>query len=63
VYVLEATLTLEARGGAAREYKTGEAFIENIDLAHHGFNRGSTPLKVLAVIVGEEGKRNTINVK
>ena len=63
VYVLEGTLTLEAQGGAAQEYKAGQAFVEDMNLLHQGFNRGSAPLKVLAVVVGEEGKPGTINAK
>src|SRR5262245_17111404 len=63
VYVLEGTLTLQAQGGAVQEYKAGEAFVEDVNLLHQGFNRASTPLKVLAVAVSEEGKPATINAK
>ena len=63
VYVLEGTLTLQAQDGAAQEYKTGEAFVEDVNLLHQGFNRASTPVKVLAVAVSQEGKPATINAK
>jgi quercetin dioxygenase-like cupin family protein len=63
VYVLDGTLTMQAQGGATQEYKTGEAFVEDVNVLHQGFNRTSTPLKLLAVVVKEEGKPATIDAK
>jgi quercetin dioxygenase-like cupin family protein len=63
VYVLEGTLTVQVQGMAAREYKPGQAFLEDINHWHQAFNKGSTPTKILVVFVGEEGKPTTIAAK
>ncbi len=63
VYVLEGTLTVQAEGGQPREYKPGQAFMEDINHWHQAFNKGTTPVKILVVFMGEEGKPTTINAK
>lgn len=63
VYVVEGTLTVQAQGGAAREYKPGQAFLEDVNHWHQAFNKGSAPVKILVVFVGEEGKPTSINAK
>ena len=63
VYVLDGTLTVQAQGGEPREYRPGQAFIEDVNHWHQAFNRGSTPVKILVVFTGEEGKPTTINAK
>jgi quercetin dioxygenase-like cupin family protein len=60
VYVLEGTLTVQAEGMEARTYKPGQAFLEDINHWHQAFNKGTTPVKILVVFAGEEGKPTTI---
>lgn len=63
VYILEGTLTVQAQGMEPREYKPGQAFLEDVNHWHQAFNKGSTPAKILVVFVGEEGKPTTVNAK
>jgi quercetin dioxygenase-like cupin family protein len=63
VYVLEGTLSVQAQGMEARDYKPGQAFLEDVNHWHQAFNKGSTPAKILVVFVGEEGKPTTITAK
>jgi len=60
VYILEGELTVEADGQQPRTYKAGQASLEEVNTWHNGLNRGSGPLKFLAVFAGEEGKPVTI---
>jgi quercetin dioxygenase-like cupin family protein len=63
VYVVEGTLTVQADGGEPREYPAGKAFIEDVNHWHQAFNKGTAPVKILVVFMGEEGKPTTINAK
>ncbi len=63
VYVLEGTVTVQAEGAQARDYKPGQAFLEDINHWHQAFNKGTTPVKILVVFVGEEGKPTTVTAK
>jgi quercetin dioxygenase-like cupin family protein len=63
VYVLEGELEVQADGSQARQYKTGDAFLESVNKWHQAHNNGSTPAKILVVFVGEEGKPSTVNAK
>ena len=63
VYVLEGTLTVQADGGQPREYTSGKAFIEDMNHWHQAFNKGTAPVRILVVFMGEEGKPTTINAK
>lgn len=63
VYVLEGALTVQADGAEPREYKPGQAFLEDVDRWHQGFNRGTAPVKILVVFSGAEGKPTTINAQ
>ncbi|HET7876285.1 MAG TPA: cupin domain-containing protein [Methylomirabilota bacterium] len=63
VYVLEGTLTVQAQGGQPREYKAGQAFVEDVNHWHQALNKGGTPVKILVVFAGEQGKPTTINAK
>jgi len=63
VYVLGGTLTVQADGGQPREYPAGKAFIEDVNHWHQAFNRGTAPVKILVVFMGEEGKPTTINAQ
>jgi quercetin dioxygenase-like cupin family protein len=63
VYVLEGTLTVQAEGGQPREYKPGQAFVEDVNHWHQAFNKASAPVKILVVFTGEAGKPTTITAK
>jgi quercetin dioxygenase-like cupin family protein len=63
VYVLEGTITVQADGGQPREYAAGKAFIEDVNHWHQASNKGTAPVKILVVFMGEEGKPTTINAK
>ena len=63
VYVLEGTITVQADGGEPREYAAGKAFVEDVNHWHQAFNKGTTPVKILVVFMGEEGKPTTINAQ
>ena len=63
VYVLEGTLTVQADGGPPREYAPGKAFLEDINHWHQAFNKGTAPVKILVVFMGEEGNPTTINAQ
>ena len=63
VYVLEGTLTVQADGGQPREYRPGQAFLEDVNHWHQAFNKTSESVKILVVFMGEEGKPTTINAR
>ena len=63
VYVLEGTLTVQADGGQPREYRPGQAFLEDVNHWHQAFNKTSASVKILVVFMGEEGKPTTINAR
>ena len=59
-YILEGTLAVVTEGHGEKVFTRGEGFMEVIHTWHNGFNRGTTPVRILAVFVGEEGKPNVI---
>ena len=63
VYILEGEVELQSHGGQPHRYKAGEAYIEALNHQHQLFNKGSVPVKVLVVFVGEEGKPTTVTAK
>ena len=60
IKVLEGTITLQADGGPPREYKPGQAYIEDINHWHQAFNKTSSATKILVVFAGVQGKPTTI---
>lgn len=60
LYVTEGELTYEVDGQPPKLYKPGQAFVEGVRVWHNAINRGSGPLKFLAVLHGEEGVPTTI---
>ncbi len=63
VYVLEGTIIVQAQGGEPREYKAGQAFIEDVNHWHQASNKGGAPVKILVIFAGEQGKPTTVNAK
>jgi len=59
-YVLAGELTVTYEGTGERTYRTGEAFMEAVGTPHSGRNRGTVPMRVLAVFMGAEGLANTV---
>lgn len=62
-YILSGTLTVNYGKHGTRTYKTGDAFMEAMDVAHYGINNGKEPVKILAVYMGAQGAKNVIPVK
>ena len=62
-YILSGTLTVNYGTHGTRTYKTGDAFMEAMDVAHFGINNGKEPVKILAVYMGAKGAKNVIPVK
>ena len=60
VYVLEGTLTVDIEGHGQKVYTQGQSYLEAINHWHNGLNRGTSPVKVLVVFAGEEGKANLV---
>ena|SRR5436309_1986490 len=63
VYVLDGTITVQTDGGEPREYTPGKAFVEDVNHWHQALNKGTAPVRILVVFMGEEGKPTTINAK
>lgn len=60
VYVLEGSLSVQTEGAEARNYETGDAFLESVGKWHQAFNKGDQPAKILVVFMAEEGKPTTV---
>ena len=60
VHVLEGTVTVEMEDGTRHEFQAGKAFLEATNTWHNAKNMGKTPIKLLVVTSGEEGKSNLI---
>jgi quercetin dioxygenase-like cupin family protein len=59
-YILEGTLTVAIDGHGEKAFTAGQSLIEAENIWHNGMNRGKTPVKILAVFVGERGTPNVI---
>jgi quercetin dioxygenase-like cupin family protein len=59
-YILEGELTVDYGAKGERTYRTGEGFMEAMNERHNGRNSGQGPVKILAVVIGEEGVRATL---
>ncbi len=56
MYVLEGTLVVELEDGTQKQYKSGEALVEDVDVWINNKNPGTTPTKFISVILSEKGK-------
>jgi quercetin dioxygenase-like cupin family protein len=63
VQVLEGTVIVQADGGKAREYGPGQGWLEDVALTHQAWNKGKTPVKLLVVFMGEQGKDIMVQMK
>jgi quercetin dioxygenase-like cupin family protein len=59
-YVLDGTVTVAIDGQGEKVYSAGQGFIEAMNIWHNGMNRGTKPVKILAVFVGAQGKPNVV---
>ncbi len=59
-YILEGTWTAAIEGHGETVYRPGQANVQPVNTWHNGINRGATPVKILVVAMGEEGKPTLI---
>jgi quercetin dioxygenase-like cupin family protein len=59
-YVLEGDLTVDYGEQGTRVYRAGEAVYEAINISHNGQNLGNVPVRMLVVIAGAKGARNSV---
>jgi quercetin dioxygenase-like cupin family protein len=62
-YILDGELTVDYGAHGRRTYRTGEAFMEAMDVAHFGVNTGTQPARLLAVYMGAAGAEDVIPAK
>jgi quercetin dioxygenase-like cupin family protein len=51
-YIMEGELTVDYGSQGTKLYKTGEAVMEAMNWVHEGMNKGTVPVKILAVYMG-----------
>jgi len=61
-YVLEGALTVDYGSKGIKTYKAGDSWMEAMNWPHDGINKGTVPVKLLAVYMGGGDKKNTIAV-
>jgi hypothetical protein len=54
-YILEGALTVDYGDKGTHTYSTGEGLLEAINWPHNGMNRGTVPVRLLAVYAGANG--------
>jgi quercetin dioxygenase-like cupin family protein len=59
-YILEGELTVDYGAHGVRVYRAGQAFMEAMEVAHFGINRGAQPVRLLAVYMGAKGADDVI---
>lgn len=59
-YVLEGELTVDYGSKGTRTYKAGDSWMEAMDWPHNGMNKGTAPVRLLAVYMGGGDKANTV---
>ncbi len=62
-YILAGELTVNYGAHGTRTYKQGQSFMEAMDVAHFGINKGAEPVRILAVYMGATGAKDVIPVK
>lgn len=60
VYILSGTVTVDYGDKGTRSFGPGGSFMEAMDHWHRGTNRGTEPVRILAVYMGSEKARNVI---
>ena len=59
-YVLGGELTVDYGDRGKHTYRTGQALMEAMDVAHYGINTGTEPVRILVVYMGADGAENVI---
>jgi quercetin dioxygenase-like cupin family protein len=62
-YILAGELTVNYGTHGTRTYRQGQSFMEAMDVAHFGVNKGAQPVRILAVYMGATGAEDVIPVK
>ena len=60
VQVLEGEITVDYGGEVVNVYGTGEAMMEAMNRPHQGTNKGSVPVRLLAVYMGSADRTDTV---
>ena len=61
-YMLDGELTVDYGTKGTHVYKVGDALMEAMNWPHNGMNRGSVPVRILAVYIGAENTPNATPV-
>ena len=59
-YVLEGTLTVDYGSKGTKDYKAGDSWLEAMNWPHNGLNKGTVPVRLIAVYMGGGDKANTV---
>jgi quercetin dioxygenase-like cupin family protein len=59
VYVLEGAVTVDYGSKGIKVYNSGASLMEAMNWNHNGMNKGTVPVKILAVYMGSSDKTNT----
>jgi len=59
-YILEGEITVDYGERGKRTYRTGEALMEAMSVAHAGLNTGDAPVRLLAVSMSSEGASSVL---
>ncbi len=54
-YILEGTLTVDYGAKGTRTYAPGNALVEAMNWPHDGTNKGTVPVRILAIYAGAKG--------
>ena len=59
-YMLEGELQVTLIDGRVHTFKAGDALMEMVYYEHEGLNPGTTPAKLVMIVIGTEGKAFTV---
>lgn len=57
-YMLEGALTVDYGAKGTHTYRSGEGLVEAMNWPHNGMNKGTVPVRILAVYAGAKGIAN-----
>jgi quercetin dioxygenase-like cupin family protein len=57
-YILEGELSVDYGDKGIKIYKAGDGLLEAMNWPHNATNKGTTPVRILAVYMGAEGQTN-----
>ena len=57
-YVLDGEISVDYGDKGIKVYKAGDGLLEAMNWPHNGVNKGTVPVRILAVYMGAEGKPN-----